>query len=74
MAKTIITRYKGYCQQCSAPLPIGTEAKWYGRGKVYGIECHAPKPVQEAQRILEEMVLDRDEQLRGEEQLLFNLD
>ena len=74
MATTITLKYSGYCQDCSAPLPVGTKAKWYGRGKVYGIECHAPKPLRDAQKALEELVLDREAQLRSEEQLILNLD
>ena len=41
MARTIILKYSGYCRECSAPLPVGTKAKWLGRGVVYGITCHS---------------------------------
>ena len=44
MVRNITLKYAGYCQDCSAPLPVGSKAKWYGRGKVYGIGCHAASP------------------------------
>jgi hypothetical protein len=34
-------RYEGKCRDCGAALEVGSKAKWYGRGKVYGIGCHA---------------------------------
>jgi hypothetical protein len=40
MAKTITTRYDGTCRDCGAFLPAGTRARWYGRGRVYGLSCH----------------------------------
>ena len=40
MAKTITLRYAGKCSDCGTPLPVGTRAKWYGRGRVYGLDCH----------------------------------
>ena len=40
MAKTIVLKYQGKCADCGAILPIGSKARWYGRGRVYGIGCH----------------------------------
>jgi len=40
MAKTITLRYEATCRDCGAHLPVGTKARWYGRGRVYGIGCH----------------------------------
>ena len=41
MAKTITLKYAGKCADCGAELPVGSKAKWYGRGRVYGLECHS---------------------------------
>jgi endogenous inhibitor of DNA gyrase (YacG/DUF329 family) len=41
MAKTITLQYAATCRDCGAALEVGTKAKWYGRGRVYGIACHA---------------------------------
>jgi hypothetical protein len=41
MAKTITLQYAATCRDCGAALKVGTKAKWYGRGRVYGIACHA---------------------------------
>ena len=40
MAKTITLKYQGRCADCGAVLPVGTKALWYGRGRVYGLDCH----------------------------------
>ena len=41
--KRITLKYPGTCKDCGADLPKGTTAKWYGRGRVYGLTCH-PTP------------------------------
>ena len=41
MAKIITLKYAGRCTDCGASLPVGARAKWYGRGRVYGLDCHA---------------------------------
>ena len=41
MAKTIFLKYAGRCSDCGTSLSVGTKAKWYGRGKVYGLDCHS---------------------------------
>lgn len=38
--KTITLKFKGKCADCGAVLEVGTTARWYGRGRVYGLECH----------------------------------
>lgn len=40
MAKIIKLKYPGRCADCGARLPVGSRAKWYGRGRVYGLDCH----------------------------------
>ena len=40
MAKTITLKFAGTCKECGTALPVGTKAKWYGRGVVYGLTCH----------------------------------
>jgi len=42
MVRTITLKYAGHCTECSAPLPKGTRARWSGRGRVFGLACHAP--------------------------------
>ena len=42
MPRTITLKYSGFCAECSAPLPVGTRATWTGRGRVFGLTCHAP--------------------------------
>lgn len=46
MAKLITLKFEGKCadKSCGAVLPVGSKAKWYGRGRVYGIGCHGSKP------------------------------
>ncbi len=39
-AKVITLRFPGTCKDCGAALPVGSRARWYGRGRVYGTECH----------------------------------
>jgi hypothetical protein len=38
--KIIELKYEGKCRDCGAALEVGSKAKWYGRGRVYGIGCH----------------------------------
>lgn len=41
MAGRFITlKFAGRCADCGATLVVGTKAKWYGRGRVYGLTCH----------------------------------
>lgn len=39
-AKTITLKYAGKCADCGAVLEVGTTARWYGRGRIYGLDCH----------------------------------
>jgi hypothetical protein len=39
--KRISLRYAATCRSCGAALPAGSPADYYGRGRVYGVECHA---------------------------------
>jgi hypothetical protein len=41
MARTINLKFEAKCADCGATLPVGSRARFYGRGKVYGIGCHA---------------------------------
>lgn len=40
--KIIYTKFATKCAdfKCGAELAVGTKVKWYGRGKVYGFDCH----------------------------------
>ena len=42
MAKTITLKFPGTCadNQCGAALRVGDRGRWYGRGRVYGMDCH----------------------------------
>ena len=40
MPRTITTNYDGSCADCGAALPAGSKARYYGRGKLYGVTCH----------------------------------
>ncbi len=40
MARTISLRWAGTCRDCGAHLPVGSRARYYGRGRVYGVGCH----------------------------------
>jgi hypothetical protein len=40
MARIITARYPATCADCGASLPKGSRIRYYGRGKVYGLECH----------------------------------
>ena len=40
MARKITLHYPGICTDCGSELPIGTTARYYGRGRIYGVECH----------------------------------
>lgn len=42
MARVIALKWAAKCSDCGAELPAGTKAKFYGRGKIYGIGCHSP--------------------------------
>ena len=42
--KTITLKYAGTCRDCGAKLEAGSRATWYGRGKVYGLDCHERSP------------------------------
>jgi hypothetical protein len=42
MSRTITLKFEGRCADCGAALPVGSRARYYGRGKVYGIGCHSP--------------------------------
>lgn len=53
MAKTITLKFPGRCADCGADLPVGSKARWYGRGRVFGIGCHE-KPVGAVESLFEE--------------------
>ena len=40
MSRTITLRYPATCRDCGAKLAKGARARYYGRGRVYGIDCH----------------------------------
>ena len=39
-SRSITLKYQATCRDCGAGLPEGTEARYYGRGRVYGLDCH----------------------------------
>ena len=40
MARTITLKYEAQCADCGAPLIPGDRARYYGKGQVYGVDCH----------------------------------
>ena len=38
--KKIRLKYEAVCYDCGAHLPAGSEAAYYGRGRIYGRRCH----------------------------------
>ncbi len=46
MRRIIQLRYPGTCRECGADLAVGDDARYYGRGKIYGVNCHQQKPSQ----------------------------
>ena len=40
MPRIITTKYPGNCADCGADIPEGADARYYGRGRIYGIGCH----------------------------------
>lgn len=42
--KFITLKYAGVCHYCGEFLPMGSRARWYGRGIVYGLDCHLQGP------------------------------
>ncbi len=42
--KIITLKFAGTCKECGETLPVGSRAKWYGRGRVYGLDCHPAVP------------------------------
>ena len=40
MYRNLITKYDGSCADCGAELPAGSKARYYGRGRLYGVDCH----------------------------------
>lgn len=43
MSTTIIVKFQGKCTDCGSVVPVGAEARYYGRGKLYGTTCHPQK-------------------------------
>ncbi len=50
MARTITLKYDATCLDCGTKLAAGERARYYGRGRVYGTECHEQKPQRQAAR------------------------
>ena len=38
--KVIRSKFDAECRECGSFLPAGSEIRYYGRGKVYGVHCH----------------------------------
>ena len=43
MSRTISLKWPSACRDCGANLAVGSTARYYGRGYVYGTECHPQK-------------------------------
>lgn len=41
MAKVIKLKYASRCKECGVELPAGSRARYYGPGRVYGVDCHS---------------------------------
>lgn len=58
MARRRIIRlqYKARCRACGTSLPEGARARYYGRGRVYGVDCHDKddNPINEQSPVIEE--------------------
>jgi len=39
--KIITLKFPGKCRQCKTRLRPGDIAKWYGKGRLYGLHCHS---------------------------------
>ena len=61
MAKTITLQYPAVCADCKADLPVGAKARWYGRGRVYGIGCHAAPPGHAPRNVVRRLDDDGDD-------------
>ena len=44
MSRQIKLRYAARCADCGAHLAVGSLARYYGRGRIYGLECHPHHP------------------------------
>lgn len=57
--RRITLKFAGTCADCGAELPVGSTARWYGRGRIYGLSCHTQeakpeeKPVSNNQAALD---------------------
>ena len=40
MSRVITLKYPGKCAECGAELVKGATARYYGPGRIYGVECH----------------------------------
>ena len=40
MARHIQLKYEGKCKECGSKLAVGDYGAWYGRGVIYGRDCH----------------------------------
>ena len=58
MAKITLKR-DATCKDCGAHLPAGSQARYYGYGKIYGIGCHTKaKPNSHGPRALTEQEME----------------
>lgn len=38
--KEIELKFPATCKDCGAKLPVGAKARYYGPGRIYGMDCH----------------------------------
>ena len=49
MAKTITLRYAGTCKTCGVRLPVGSQAKWTGHGRVHCLDHYGSHTTRDGQ-------------------------
>lgn len=50
--RRIALKFDGICADCGTVLPKGTTARWYGRGRVYGLDCHEKQVKTESEGVV----------------------
>ena len=45
MARTIVLRFDATCFDCGSPIPAGSAARWFGKGRVSCCGAGAPNPI-----------------------------
>ena len=56
----ITLRRADTCRDCGAELPVGSRARYYGPGKIYGTTCHEDSRQRLAENEMEPLYRDQD--------------